>query len=110
MKLNCKKKLKREKSANYSGELLNLGKITILKEANYCIEPVDLDGDAPKRFIRAYFYESGGAVYKSRIKTWKAYIAKSANKWYPHESVTEFLINKIGETIGLNVNKIMYNK
>lgn len=106
MKIDFRKRLKREVSENTSGVLYNLTKIPILKEKNYCIIPFNLDGDAPKRFIKAYFYESGGSVYKSKFKTWPAFIAKSAQKWYPNESVIEYFLNKVGIEIGLNMNQV----
>lgn len=103
MNRDFNKKLKKEISENVSGTISNLSQIPILKENNYCIIPFNLDGDAPKRFIKAYFYESG-KVYKSKYETWNAYIAKSAQKWYPNESVIEFLLNQIGDSLGLNMN------
>ena len=103
MNRDFKKKLKKEVSENVSGTILNISKIPILKESNYCIIPFNLDGDAPKRFIKAYFYESG-KVYKSKYETWNAYIAKSAQKWYPIESIIEYLLNQIGDSLGLKMN------
>lgn len=110
MNKNFKKKLRQEVSENTSGKILNLGKIKILKESDYCIVPFNLDGDAPKRFIKAYFYENRSGVYKSKFKTWNSYIAKSAEKWYPHESVIEFLLNRIGEVLELKMNQIKLSR
>lgn len=107
MKRDFSKRLRKEESENISGILLSISKIPILKEKNYCIIPFNLDGDAPKRFIKAYFYEYGGNVYKSKFKTWHAYIAKSAQKWYPNESVIEYLLNRIGIEIGLHMNNVI---
>ncbi len=106
MKRNFKKKLKQEISYNTSGRIVGVTKIPILKEKHYCIIPFNLDGDAPKRFIKAYFFESGGKVYKSKFKSWNFYIAKSAQKWYPHESVIEYILNRIGIDLGLNMNNV----
>ncbi|MFK7950831.1 MAG: hypothetical protein AB8G11_24845, partial [Saprospiraceae bacterium] len=89
---NFKEKLRIEQSLNHSGKLKRQGTIRHLKERDYCIIPFPLDGDAPKQFILAYFYESKSNVFKNNPKTWKKYIAKSAEKWYPHESVIEFLV------------------
>lgn len=105
MSYNFTKKLRIEKSQNYSGQLKQ-GTIPYLKERDYCIIPFPLDGDAPKQFIKAYFYESQSNVYKKNPKTWKSYITKSAEKWYPHESVIEFLINRIGQVLGLRMNNV----
>jgi len=65
-----------------------------------------LDGDAPKQFIQAYFFEENSGVRKANPKTWHKYIAKTAEKWYPHESVIEYMLNRIGETMGLKMNEI----
>src|SRR5690606_25903737 len=39
-------------------------------------------------------------------RTWVSYIAKTGEKWYPHESVVEYMINRIGQVLGLNMNEI----
>ncbi len=106
MKHDFSKRLKKEDSEYSSGKILNESKIPILKEKHYCIIPFNLDGNAPKRFMKAYFYEQGGKVYKSKFSTWNSYIAKSAQKWYPHESIIEYLLNRIGVELGLNMNRI----
>lgn len=105
MQHNFNEKLRIEISQNHSG-YLKQGIISHLKESDYYIIPFPLDGDAPKQFIKAYFYELKNNVYKKNPKTWKRYIAKSAEKWYPHESVIEFLINRIGQVLGLNMNNV----
>ncbi|MFK7904549.1 MAG: hypothetical protein AB8B69_05470, partial [Chitinophagales bacterium] len=89
--MNLNSKLRKETSANSSGKLKHIGRIQNLKEDNYYVLDYDLDGDAPKQFIKVYFYEEGGKVYKSKLKTWIPFIAKTAEKWYPNESVIEFL-------------------
>ncbi|MGN6637687.1 MAG: HipA domain-containing protein [Mucilaginibacter sp.] len=40
-------------------------------------------------------------------KTWIPFIAKTAEKWYPHESVIEYMINRVGETLGIAMNEVM---
>lgn len=100
-------KLRIEHSENYSGKLKRQEHIPCLEETDYYIRPSPhLAGDAPKEFIGAYFYERGGKIFKSKPKSWNSYIAKSAVKWYPHESVIEFLINRIGQVLGLKMNEI----
>lgn len=101
-----KQKLRIEVSENNSGVLLSQGKIPILKSENYTIIEVPLDGDAPKQFIKAYIYEQDGKVRKSNPNSWQKFIAKTAEKWYPHESVVEYMINKIGEVLGLEMNQV----
>lgn len=106
MNKRFKEKLRIEKSENISGKLKRQGAISALKEHSYVVMPYDLDGDAPKQFIKAYFYNRGGIVFKNRPRSWNSYIAKTAEKWYPHESVIEFIINRIGEVMGLRMNKV----
>ena len=98
--------LRIEKSENNSGFLRNSKKILALRDENYYVESIGLDGDAPKQFIKAYFFEPDSGVKKKNRKTWIPFIAKSAEKWYPHESVVEFMINKIGIELGLNMNEV----
>lgn len=87
---------------NQSGfQLKWQGKIPPLRKGFYTIEEAfSVGGDAPKDFIRVYEY---GVGKKQHPKTWHAYIAKVGDKWYPIESVTEYLLNQIGETLGLNM-------
>ncbi|GAB3416304.1 HipA domain-containing protein [Niabella aquatica] len=98
--------LRREKSLFKSGKILRPQSIPTLKESDYIVQDIPLDGDAPKQFIRAYFFERDGTVRKANPKTWSAYIAKTAEKYYPHESIYEYLINRIGQTLGLEMNEI----
>ena len=98
--------LRKEKSLNPSGKLYNEHLIPVLKESDYIVKNYRLDGDAPKQFIKAYFYTPDSTVKKTSSQSWPSFIAKTAEKWYPHESVIEFMINRIGEELGLNMNKI----
>lgn len=105
MKSNSR--LRKEAYINCSGLLLKSNSIKALREVNYIIRHGhQLDGDAPKSFIKAYFYSKGGQIRKSNPKTWDYDIAKTAEKWYPHESVIEFMINRIGEVLGIHMNEI----
>ncbi len=98
--------LRIEQSQKSSGLLHNFTKIPVLWEENYYVVDVGLDGDAPKQFIKAYFFEPDSGVKKRNPKTWTPFIAKSAEKWYPHESVIEYMINRIGIELGLNMNEV----
>ena len=100
------RKLRVEVSTNFSGKLQNEKLIVSLKEKNYCIIDQTLDGDAPKQFIKAYFYIKESGIKKKNIKSWSSYIAKTAEKWYPHESVIEYMINRIGQEMGLVMNEV----
>lgn len=98
--------LRIETSLFCSGKLFNEQKIPLLKEINYIVKDYGLDGDAPKQFIKAYFFKEDSSVRKANPNSWFSYIAKTAEKWYPHESVIEFMINRIGEVLGINMNEI----
>lgn len=81
-------------------------KVPVIKKSQF--KYVDLGtiiGDAPKCMIALYEYEPGGKIKKSSPRNWKKYIAKSASKWYPNESITEHLLNRLGEELGLNMAK-----
>jgi hypothetical protein len=93
--MNFKAKLRIEKSAQYSGPI-SLKGIPVLKENRYCIVDVPLDGEAPKQYIKAYFYYKN-CPRKTSPKTWDGYYAKFGGKSYPHESIIEYTINQIGE-------------
>ncbi|WP_290795790.1 HipA domain-containing protein [Flavihumibacter sp. UBA7668] len=98
--------LRVEKSINNSGKLANKASIPLLKERDYYVKDYTLDGDAPKQFIKAYFYEKNSTTRKCSRRSWPGFIAKTAEKWYPHESVTEFMMNRVGEELGLHMNEI----
>lgn len=95
-------KLKVEKSKLNSG-YVNISLISHLKESNYYIIPISLDGEAPKQYIKGYFYYKN-CPKKEKSKSWHGFFAKYGGKSYPHESVLEFTINKIGEYLDLNIN------
>ncbi|WP_421879768.1 HipA domain-containing protein [Marinoscillum sp.] len=101
--MNTNSPLRREKYKQHSG-LVRLGQIEHLKERHYVVLPVTPDGDAPKQYIQAYFYYKD-CPRKSNPKTWDGYYAKFGSKSYPHESVIEYTINKIGEALGLIMNE-----
>src|SRR2546423_66537 len=98
--------LRIEKSQYCSGVILNESSIYLLREENYRVKSYQLDGDAPKQFIKAYFPEDGGVVKKNHPQSWCSYIAKTAEKWYPVESVVEYMINRIGQELGLRMNEV----
>ena len=75
--------------------------VPVLKKRNYIIDKsVSVGGDAPKEFIKVYEY---GRSKRNNQGRWIAYIAKIGHKWYPIESITEHLLNRIGELLGLNM-------
>lgn len=82
---------------------MNESKIPTLKHNYYFVVPILLDGDAPKQFIKVYEY---GLAKRGNRASWIPYIAKTAEKWYPHESIIEYLINRIGIELGLMMNQV----
>lgn len=78
------------------------GKIPTLKRHNYAVQTqYSITGDAPKQFIRVYEY--GPSCRKDNKRSWPLYIAKTAYKWYPTESIMEYLLNRIGVVWGLEM-------
>jgi hypothetical protein len=74
-----------------------------VKKHQYFIETnYEITGDAPKDFIRYYNFGSG-RCRKGKTSSWPLYIAKLGHKHYPIESITEYLLNRIGEVCGLEM-------
>jgi hypothetical protein len=94
--MNYLKKVQCEKLAGY--KQLRHGLIPTLKKGEYFVETGrSITGDAPKEFIRVYEF---GSARKIKRNKWPLYIAKTGHKWYPNESITEHLLNRIGECLG----------
>ncbi|MGB5941587.1 MAG: HipA domain-containing protein [Leeuwenhoekiella sp.] len=97
-----KSEMRIEEYVQFSGDV-KIENIPIVKERNYFVQPIPLDGDAPKQYIKAYHYYKN-CPKRLRPKTWHGYFAKFGRKSYPHESITEYIINKLGENLGLSIN------
>lgn len=83
---------------------LQVNHIEVIKGRNYFIdESVTVDGDAPKKFIGIYDYDLLNHKRKSNKNNWIRYIAKTGHKWYPIESITELMLNRLGTIFGLNM-------
>lgn len=96
--------VKKENVEKYTGFLLKPSKqIPVLRDDKWKEIPIPIDGDAPKNFLRVYEFEQDSSIRKSNPKSWSSYIAKVGHKWYPIESVTEYLLNRMGEELGLNM-------
>lgn len=104
--ISQKNLLRKEHSINCSGLLFKEARIPILKPSHYIIKNIPLDGDAPKQFIKVYKFARKSGVKKENPKSWVPYIAKTAEKWYPHESVVEYMINRIGQVLNLTINEV----
>lgn len=97
------RKLRKEKSKQNSG-FVDIKKIPVIKNRDYYILDVHLDGEAPKEYIKKYSYYKGRPK-RSNYSNWDGYFAKYGGKSYPHESVMEYLINKIGDYLGVRMNE-----
>lgn len=83
---------------------LDVCKIPVIKQGCYFVDDtVSVDGDAPKKFIGIYDYQLLNHKHKSNRKNWVRYIAKTGHKWYPTESITELLMNRLGVVFGLTM-------
>jgi len=71
-------KLRKEAHKQYSGRI-NEGQIDVLKKGNYRIVDITLDGDAPKQYIKCYFYFQK-CPRKKTPKSWEGYYAKFGEK------------------------------
>lgn len=91
------------KIENYSdSHLLSVCGVPVIKQRNYYVDDsVSVDGDAPKKFIGVYDYDLLGHRRRSNHNNWIHYIAKTGQKWYPIESITELLMNRLGIIFGL---------
>ena len=79
-------------------------KVSVVKRDNYFVDDsVTIDGDAPKKFIGVYDYAQLDSKHKANRKNWIRYIAKTGHKWYPIESITELLLNRLGVIFGLQM-------
>lgn len=98
-----KNKLPRSEVENwsYSGSLFVSG-INVTKSRD-CIwvKGITVSGDAPKGFVRLYEYERNSRVRRNNPRSWPLYIAKTGQKWYPIESITEYLLNRLGTIFGI---------
>ena len=78
--------------------------VETLKTNNFYLDTRPISGEAPKCFLYVYEFRNGNCR-KANKNTWIPYIAKFGHKWYPNESVTEYLFNRIGETLNINMAK-----
>ncbi|WDQ16791.1 HipA domain-containing protein [Rhodopirellula sp. P2] len=88
---------------NKSGMSVNANRFCPnLKSRDWIAIDEAMTGDAPKDFLAVYEYGAGSCRRANR-RTWPRYIAKVGHKWYPNESVTEHLITRIGQAIGMEI-------
>jgi hypothetical protein len=73
-----------------------------LKSRDWFVIEEAMTGDAPKDFLAVYEY-GVESCRRAKKRSWPRYIAKVGHKYYPNESVTEHLITRIGQAIGLDI-------
>jgi hypothetical protein len=71
-----------------------------LKDGKFRVIQAAVAGDAPKDFLRIYRCGDGRS---GNPQCWPAWIAKVGHKYYPNESITEHLLTRVGQSLGLNV-------
>lgn len=77
--------------------------IPVIKRNDFIVESnFTVGGDAPKDFIKVYKY---GESKRGNPKKWIKFIAKTGHKHYPNESISEHLLNCIGQELGLNMSQ-----
>ena len=98
-------KLPRSKVENFSHERgLSKQGVSVIKSRDCIwIKDVTLTGDAPKGFVRLFEFERDSNVRRNNPATWPLYIAKTGHKWYPIESITEHLLNRLGVVFGIRM-------
>lgn len=87
-----------ENLSGYNPKSLHKLVPTIKKRNFILIKDFSVGGDAPKDFIKVYKY---GRIKRNNTSKWIKYIAKTGHKWYPNESISEHLLNSIGNELGL---------
>lgn len=100
-------KIPYHKIENFSGKTWLMVKgVPVIKKCNYMIvQGVSVMGDAPKAIIRLHDTKEGRRYSKRNKSRWSVYIAKTGHKWYPVETLTEYLLNLLGKDFGLNMAK-----
>lgn len=96
--------MERHQIENYSGEQHTTIKgIRVVKKRDYFIQNFTPSGDAPKSFISIFNNDYPHTWRRKNKQHWTQYIAKTGHKWYPNESITEYLLNQLGVIFGLNM-------
>lgn len=89
------------KPEKYTGfKILRFKQIPTIKKHQYLIQDQPIAGEAPKNFIKHYEY---GIGRKNNTRSWDSFIAKTGDKWYPNESITEQLLTQLGQCLGFNM-------
>lgn len=84
----------------YADGRSNLRGIPIVKRKNHVASVLEITGRAPKQEVLVYEFRKAVSV---RENLWSRYIAKTGERYYPIESITEHLFTRIGQTLHLNM-------
>lgn len=96
--------MERHHIENYSGKQRTFIKgVRVIKKRDYFVQEVTLTGDAPKRFISIYNNNHPHTWRRKNKQHWTQYVAKTGHKWYPNESITEYLLNQLGTIFGIKM-------
>ena len=76
--------------------------VPALRTGRYYVDDRQVGGDAPKDFIWVYQTRPGG-VRPADWRKWPAYIAKVGHQFYPAESVSEQVITRVGQMLGMRI-------
>lgn len=71
-----------------------------LRKGYFRVKSESVGGDAPKDLVAIYEYGQGRRITP---KNWPRHIAKVGQKYYPNESITEQLMTRIGQILGIEV-------
>lgn len=92
-----RKKITVEPIKQHCGYEPKVSTFPTLKNHNYTLIRKSVGGAAPKELVRGYFY--GVCRRDQRFEL----IAKVGHKNYPHESIGEYMMTRIGQVIGLDM-------
>ena len=81
-------------------EIHSQAEIQPLRQGYFRKIEISMSGEAPKDFLQIYEHGRGR---KSNPASWPRYIAKVGQKYYPNESVTEQLLTRLGQLLGLQM-------
>lgn len=98
------KTMERHPIERYSGKQHSTVKgVRVIKKRDYFTQEVTLTGDAPKKFVSIFNADYPHKWRRKNKQHWTQYIAKTGHKWYPNESITEYLLNQLGTIFGLQM-------
>ncbi|MBS1560739.1 MAG: HipA domain-containing protein [Bacteroidetes bacterium] len=84
-----------------------LAKFPVVKNRHYVAFGPEVTGKAPKQIVKIYVESVRQflpeVIVSSSKQRWIPFIAKTGERFYPIESITEHLFTRIGQTLGLEM-------